>query len=115
MNWNQNTIVGDVYPNHLIGITRKMDLEVMELLSENSPVEHAKEMKAAVILIQNPDVGCCPDFLTGGRPQRIISLTAFNNRATTTCLKVWNSWEIFLLSVYRLMELYVMPVLFTKN
>ena len=73
-----NAIVGGVFPNHKININGKSDEEVMELLSDQSNIERAKELKFAVITIQDPGVGKSPYFVLGGHPQGINAVTSFN-------------------------------------
>ena len=95
-----NTIVGGVYPNHQIDINGKSDEEVMFLLSETSEIERAKEMKVAVVTIQDPGPGQSPYFVIGGQPQGINAVTSFNDRVTRTCLKVCHQLDsISLISV----------------
>jgi hypothetical protein len=55
-----NAIVGGVFPNHKININGKSDEEVMELLSDQSNIERANELKFAVITSQDPGVGESP-------------------------------------------------------
>jgi len=83
-----NTIVGDVYPNHQIDINDKSDEEVMEILNVSSEIERAKEMKVAIVTIQDPVAGQSPYFVIGGQPQGINAVTSFNDRVTDMCLKV---------------------------
>jgi hypothetical protein len=88
-----NTIVGGVFPNHQIDINGKTDNEVMELLSDQSNIERAKELKFAVVTIQDPGVGESPYFVLGGQPQGINAVTSFNTRVTDVCLKVCQQLE----------------------
>jgi hypothetical protein len=83
-----DAIVGGVFPNHQIDINGKSDEEVMELLSDQSNIERAKELKFAVVTIQDPGVGESPYFVLGGQPQGINAVTSFNARVTDVCLKV---------------------------
>ena len=88
-----NAIVGGVFPNHQIDINGKTDNEVMELLSDQSNLERAKELKFAVVTIQDPGVGESPYFVLGGQPQGINAVTSFNTRVTDVCLKVCQQLE----------------------
>jgi hypothetical protein len=59
-----NAMVGGVFCNHKIDTNDKSDEEVMELLSDQSNIEQANELKFAIITIQDPGVGESPLTLT---------------------------------------------------
>ena len=55
-----NAIVGGVFRSHKIDTNDKSDEEMMELLSDQSNIERANELKFAIITIQDPGVGESP-------------------------------------------------------
>ena len=77
------SIIGGVYPNHMIDVTCMTEEEVKSKLDPSSDVERAKELKVAVVAIQNPGVGKSPCFALAVQPQSINMVSDFNKDATS--------------------------------
>ena len=77
------TIIGGVYPRHAIDVTDMDQIAVKALLDPESDIERAKEIKVAVVTIQNPGIGHSPYFVLAGQPQSINMVSEFNTNITT--------------------------------
>lgn len=77
------SIIGGVYPNHMIDITGMTEEEVKSKLDPSSDVERAKELKVAVVTIQNPGIGKSPFFVLAAQPQSINMVSDFNKDVTS--------------------------------
>ena len=77
------SIIGGVYPNHMIDITGMTAEEVKAKLDPTSDIERAKEIKVAVITLQNAGIGQSPYFCLAGQPQSINMVSDFNKNVTS--------------------------------
>lgn len=80
---SSSSIIGGVYPNHMIDVTAMADEEVKAKLDPTSDIERAKEIKVAVITLQNAGIGHSPYFLLAGQPQSINMVSDFNKNVTS--------------------------------
>ena len=85
------SILGGVYPKHAIDVTGMDKDAVQALLDPESDIERAKELKVAVVTIQNPGIGHSPYFTLGGQPQSINMVSNFNQRVTSIVSRLCKS------------------------
>lgn len=61
-----NAIIRGTYPNHFIDINGKSDEKVIEMQRDKSEIDHAKELKIAVVIFQDPVASLSPYFYSWG-------------------------------------------------
>ena len=77
-----NAIARGVCPNHFISVT-EMDEEMIESkLHPSSDIQYAKEIKVAVVSIQDVGQGINPFFTLSAQPESINIVSLFNKRVT---------------------------------
>ena len=103
------SILGGVYPKHAIDISEMTKDEVQDLLDPKSDIERAKEIKVAVITIQNPGIGHSPYFTLAAQPQSINMVSGFNERVTSLVSRLCKEKVMHLLLVLQQMVWDVMP------
>lgn len=74
------SIIGGVHLDHIIDVKDKTKEEVKAILDPSSNIERAKELKIAVVAIQNPGIGYSPYFVLAAQPQSINMQSDFNKR-----------------------------------
>jgi len=81
-------IIGGVYPDHFIRLDGKTDEEIAALMSPESNIERAKEIKVAVLTAQVNIPRLSPMFVVAGQPQSLNMASNFNDDVTNIFLNL---------------------------
>ena len=85
---SQKVIMGAVCSDHMIDILQMTDGEIKAFLDKNSSLKRPKEIKVALVSIQDAPPRMPPYFVLGAQPQSLNMISLFNERVASTIIKM---------------------------